>query len=52
MPKKQKLTQTCPKHRTYQAKSAPRVLCYDCWDVFFRENPSYRRLIEVWFHNG
>jgi hypothetical protein len=52
MPKKQKLTKTCPKHKSYQAKYAPRVLCYDCWDIFFEVNPSYRRLIEVWFHNG
>jgi hypothetical protein len=43
---KKKLTQTCRTHRTYQAKQAPRVECYDCWEVFFRENPRFRRLVE------
>jgi hypothetical protein len=43
---KKNLTQTCQAHKTYQAKYAPRVMCYDCWEIFFRENSRFRRLVE------
>lgn len=26
---------TCPIHRRYQAKRKPRVLCEDCWRMWF-----------------
>ena len=41
----------CSTHRTYEAKSPPRIECYDCWDVFFELNPRFRRLLEVLLRN-
>lgn len=48
MPIKKILTQTwmCSKHRSYQAEYAPHIECYDCWEIFFRENPRLSRMVK------